>query len=83
MLYNLYGGIMIMIEKYKNLIDKDGIKITTEEGSFSISFEGKSGLYWRYTPPKEKTSFNKNIHEFYRWGIYGNKRGNALFKLFI
>ena len=53
MLYNLYGGIMIMIEKYKNLIDKDSIKITTEEGSFTISFEGKSGLYWRYTPPKE------------------------------
>lgn len=82
MLYNLYGGIMIKIEKYKNLIDKDGIKITTEEGAFSISFEGKSGLYWRYTPPKEKTSFNKNMHEFYitkeNYFLY-----NLIDKLFI
>ena len=53
-----------MIDKYKNLVDNDAIKITTNDGSFTISFEGNLDLYWIYRP-KARLFLEEDSHEFY------------------
>lgn len=58
------GDFMIRIEKYKNLINNDAIEITTDEGSFIISFEGNLDLYWIYRP-KGKLFLDEDKHAFY------------------
>ena len=55
---------MIKIEKYKNLVNNDAIKIITDEGSFTISFEGNLDLYWIYRP-NGNVFLKEDKHDFY------------------
>lgn len=55
---------MVRIEKYKNLVGNDAIKIITDEGSFSISFEGNLDLYWIYRP-NARLFLEEDKHDFY------------------
>ena len=57
---------MIKIEKYKNLDNNDAIKIKTDKGSFTISFEDNLDLYWDCNWRENNISFDEvDMHDFY------------------
>lgn len=69
---------MIKVQKSKNMNNYDTFHITTQEGTFIITFEGNLDLYWVYNPrenilnsPMEK-EFTITKDNFFIYSLFDN-----------